>query len=413
MTVSGLLANRALWWERLGAFAGQGALPSLLRGVVWFWCADILFTGFASAFAYSMFGVQGVLGYLFLTQFAIIAGYLANMAVLHRFQVQPWKAYRAGSACIFVGLLAAGLLSSELAMLGAMAAIGGAGRGIAFSSRVWLELHHTDAALRERYLGLGEATGALLRLVVPVVAGIMLAQATGPGQADNFHPLFIWAGALGTVGTLLFFGTPLVSVPPGPLNLKQAFSSGTIWRTAPFFVVDGAGLALRTALFVAGAMALVGSAAKYGLVEAGASCFAIGLLVWRARHATPDPSLPRLRNNLLLLGFGWLMLLLALKYVVLLPLFVAAYALGTPLVTMVKTGLSLKAMALPGISTQDAMSSRMLLFCFGRMLVLGISWLLTASASAALSKGHLAILVGVALALLPLEYYYAKRLHQT
>lgn len=410
MTVSGLLANRALWWGRLGAFAGQGALSSLLRGVAWFWCADILFTGFASAFAYSKYGVQGVLAYLFLSQFAIVAGYLANMVVMHRFQVQPWKAYRAGSACIFVSLLTAGSLSGELAMLMAMAAIGGAGRGIAFSARVWLELHHTDASLRERYLGLGEATGATMRLVIPVVAGIMLAKATGPGQGDNFHPLFVWAGALGIIGTMLFFGTPLSTTPPGPLNLRQAFSTGAIWRTAPFFVVDGAGLALRTALFVAGAMALVGSAAKYGLVEAGASCFAIGLLVWRARHATPDPSLPRLRNNLLLLAFGWLMLLSALKYAVLLPLFVAAYAWGTPLVAMVKTGLSLKAMALPGVTTQDAMSSRMLLFCFGRMLVLGVSWLLTASA--ALSKGHLVILVGIALALLPLEYYYAKRLHK-
>jgi hypothetical protein len=410
MTISGLLANRAQWWGRLGAFAGQGALPSLLRGVGWFWCADILFTGFASAFAYSNYGVQGVLAYLFLTQFAIVAGYLANMVVMARFKVEPWLAYRAGSACVFGGLLAAGLLPSALVMLVAMALIGGAGRGIAFSSRVWLELHHTDASLRERYLGLSEATGALLRLVVPVLAGVVLARAAGPGQEDNFRPLFLSAGAFGIVGTFLFFGRPLSTPLPGPLNLGQAFGSAAIWKTAPFFVVDGAGLALRTALFVAGAMALVGSAAKYGLVEAGASCFAIGLLVWRARHATPDPSLPRLRNNLLLLGFGWLMLLLALQYVVLLPLFVAAYALGTPLVTMVKTGLSLKAMALPGITTQDAMASRMLLFCFGRALVLGVSWLLTASAS--LSKGHLAILVGIAILLLPLEYYYAKRLHQ-
>jgi hypothetical protein len=397
---------RAQWRQRLSALLQQGAVTSLLRGAMWFWCAEILYTSFGSAFAYSYAGVQGVLVYMFWTQLPGVVSYLGNFSLMARYAWEPWQTYRAGVATMFLSLLAAGLLPTPFMVLTALAVIGGAGRGIAYSSRFWLELHHTQGAQRERYLSLAEAVGALSRLCIPVISGILLAKASQ--GTDNFGPLFAVFGVLGLAGCLLWFGNSLKTTIPGPLNLRQPFSAANFWRTAPFFMVDGAGLALRTTLFVSGAMAVVGSAANYSWVEASASCVAIGLLLWQARHPAPEPSLGRLRNNLLLLGFGWLMLLLALQFSVLLLFFVAAYALGTPLVSMVKSGLSMKAMALPGVELQDAMSSRMLLFIVGRLAVMGGCWALTAGLTA--SKNNIAMLIGMAILLMPLEYYFAKRL---
>jgi hypothetical protein len=396
--------------------AAPPAMATLLQGALWFWCADILYTGFASAYAYSIRGVHGVLAYLFATQAVIVLAYLLNLHALHRRCYGALQGYRGGVAAMFASLVAAGLLESDLAVLAALAAIGGAGRGAAFGARIWLELHHTQSTLRERYLGLSEAAGALLRLLIPLGASLLLALMTagtagtaGP-ETDNYQVLFLGAGLLGLAGLAACWGGTLDTPAPGPVRLRQPYSSRAFWASAPFFVVDGAGLALRTALFVSGAMAVVGSAAGYGMVEAGGSCCAIGLLLWRARHAAAEPSLPRLRLYLAVLGLGWVMLLVALRYPLALPVFIAAYALATPLVAMVKGGLNLKGLVLPGIAPQDAMASRMLLFSAGRMLAMGIGWL--ATSAAVMSAQNIVLLAGLALLLLPLEYHYSKALNR-
>lgn len=378
-------------------------ISTLLRGAMLFLTADIFYTGFGSAYAYAHRGVQGVLIFLALSQLISTLAYVANVYRMQGHDRTALQGYRAGIAGMFASLLVASFLVRDLAVLGSLAFLGGAARGVAFSSRTWLELSHTRTAMRERYLGISEALGALLRLAGPLLSGALLFWLN-----DNFYVLF---GAVGAAGLALVeptFRAKLATAPPGKLQPVKTLLSKKFWSTSPFYIMDGAGHALRTALFVSGAMAIVGSAAGYSLVEALASFFAAGLLWWHAHRPAHQPSLARLRNSVVLLGFGWLCLMLALVQPLVLPVFVAAYAIGNPLVTMVKSGLTLKGLAAAGTAPQDNLIARMMLLTLGRFSALGLAFALTSWTVSA--RANIVVVAALALLLLPFEYYYARKL---
>jgi len=372
----------------------------LMRGVLLFLLADIFYTGFGSAYAYARFQLPGVLFFLFVSQVLSPITYLANLRFMRK---SAMKSMRLGIVGMFLAVLAVGLLEAHWSGVAVLAIIGGAGRGVAFCSRTWLEIKHTASVVRERYLSRMESIGTLLRVVAPLLAAGILAV-----SGDAFAPLFIGVGVLGVL--LTWWGVPvaLETEAPGAVMVRQTLARADFWRTAPFYLLDGAGHALRTALFVSGAMAVVGTAAGYGSVEAAASIMAAGLLWWQSLRPRSEPSLSRLRNSLLLLVVAWCALLGALVVPGVLVVFVAAYALGNPLVTMTKGGLTLKGLSASGVTVQDSMAARMLLLTLGRFSSLGLA--LAISVGIPSLEWRFGALVALALLLIPLEYLFAARI---
>jgi hypothetical protein len=294
-------------------------------------------------------------------------------------------------------------LSTPLLGVFVLAGIGGTCRGLAFSSRTWLELHHTAGAVREGYLARTEALGTLLKLVVPVTATLFMSVG-----ANEFAMFFVFAGVVSLMGCLLALKLRIESPAEHPVNPGGLLNNMSYWRTGPFYVVDGAGHALRTGLFVSGAMSVIGSAKGFGMVESAASLCAAALLWYQSRNPKDAPSLESLRNCMAVIVLAWAALMGALGFVWLLPVFVAAYAVGHPLMTVAKSSLTLKGLAQKGVPALDNLIGRMLLLTTGRVSALGVAW--TLSYVSAKPQWQLAITCLIATALLPLDYFYARRL---
>lgn len=385
----------------------RGTEPSsvLLRSVILFVAADIFFTGFASAFAFTQHGVLGVLGLIATQQTLSAVGYSTCFYWMRGDTERPLQLQRWGVTGMFLSMALAGASPWPAVSLVLLGTLGGLSRGTAWSARTWMELHHTKGAGRQAYLALSESGGTLLKLAGPLVsAGILFA------FHDSFRALFVTAGSLGLAALWALPRTRLQTPVPDVIRPLEPWSRAEYWRTAPFYAVDGFGHALRNALFVSGAMAIVGSAARYGLVETLSSILAAGFLALQAGRAKSEPSLHRLKWSLLLLASGWLCLVGALHLPILLPAFIAAYAIGNPLVTVVKNGLTLKGLAGAGGTPQDNAIARIWLLLAARLSALGISAILVTVAVD--PRLGLALVVGLALALMPFEYLYAKRLAQ-
>lgn len=375
----------------------------LLRSVILFVAADIFFTGFASAFAFTQHGVLGVLGLIATQQTFSAIGYSSNFYWMRAGEHRPLQLQRWGVMGMFLSMSLAGASPWPLLSLAFLGALGGLSRGTAWSARTWMELHHTQGTNRQSYLALSESGGTLLKLVGPLVsAGILFV------FQDSFRALFLSAGVFGLVTMVLLPRSPLSTPVPDVIRPWEPWKRAEYWRTAPFYTLDGLGHALRNALFVSGAMAVVGSASAYGLVETGSSLLAATFLALQARRPKPEPSLKRLKWSLLLVATGWLCLVGALHLPLLLPFFIAAYAIGNPLVTVVKNGLTLKGLAGAGGTTQDNAIARIWLLLVARLSALAFAALLV---NAVLDpvQGLMAV-VGLAVALMPLEYHFAKRL---
>jgi hypothetical protein len=143
-------------------------------------------------------------------------------------------------------------------------------------------------------------------------------------------------------------------------------------------------------------------------VETCSSVVAAVFLAYQAQRPTAEPSLKRLKLSLALMAIGWLSLLGALHVATLLPVFVAAYALGNPLMNVVKNGLTLKGLAATGGTKHDNAIARIWLLAFARLTSLCVAACLVQWASS--PQQGLTYVVGLALLLLPFEYRFAKRL---
>lgn len=165
---------------------------------------------------------------------------------------------------------------------------------------------------------------------------------------------------------------------------------------------------MRQALFVSGTIAVVGSVSAYGALESAASLVAALFMAWLSTRKSDGPSMRRLAYSLCVVGASWLLLLGALKLPLLLGGFVLLYALGNPLLISVKASLVLKGLASGTDSAQDNALARELMLMSARLAALVLAAVL-----AHLSSGLTEALVGVVvlmLALLPLEYAFARRI---
>ncbi len=394
--------------------SAPSAIDGLVRGALLFIVADSLFGSFGTAFVFSQCGLRGVLAFMIGWQLVSTAAYVVNVYQFKKGGTYAARTYRNGVAGMMAAVLTTGVLTTFLhraspvgvpvwlpvVLLGVL---GGGARGRAFSARTWLELNLTGGSQRQGYLSRTEALGTLLRLGIPLLAAAVLAWAH-----NAFGLFFVMAGGAGFVCVLVFSQAGTVAPAAIPAQPWKLLGNKSYWKTAPFYVVDGAGHALRTGLFVSGAMAVIGSASKYGLVDTGASLCAAGLLWWQSRHPASAPSLKTLRRSLALMGFAWLALFAALRQPLLLPLFVAAYALGNPLITVVKSGLTLKGLAQAGAAPQDNLIARMMLLTLGRVSALSLALAVTYAMATPTAQ-----LVGsclLAAAMLPLDYIYSRRL---
>jgi hypothetical protein len=377
----------------------------LLRQVLLFAAVDVLFLSFAMAFAFTQYGLQGALLYL-AAQYALsAAGFLGAFWRMQAEQHSASKVFRWGIGGMLVGLLAGGAVSSPAASLACLA-LAGFGRGMAWASRQWMEMHHTKGASREAYLALFQSVMTVFKLVGPLAAAGLLYV-----SHEDFHPLFLVIGATGLVVLLVLGrGEALETPAPGRPRPWQTLCSPEYWKTAPFYLLEGAGAALRQALFVSGTMTVVASVSAYGVLDAMASLAAAGCLAWLARHPAPGPSLRRLQVSLAIVGVSWLLLLGALHLPYLLVGFVATYAFGTPLLMTVKASLVLKGLSSAGSAAHDNAMARELLLAVARLVALGLAAIL--ASSVVTPTAGLQLVVGLVLLLLPLEYHYAKRLAQ-
>jgi hypothetical protein len=372
----------------------------LLQGVLMFVFVEVFFTGFGAAFAYSSHQLAGVLTFLLVSQVMSPITYIANLHAIKRGGNSAARHMNLGTATMFLSIMLGGMMEGHAGASIVMAAIGGAGRGVAFCSRTWLEIKLTRHAVRERYLSRLESLGTILKVAIPLVASGVLAV-----SSDRFIWLFLGVGLLGTIFTLIFVPVDIESDAPDRIGLKESIRQRGVWATAPFFLADGAGYAVRTAMFVSGAMAVVGSAAGYASIEAGASLLAASILWWISTKHKTEPSLSRLRDSLTLMAFAWGGLVAALHEPWALAVFVAGYAAANPLVTMCKRGLTLKEFSNPHTSVSAGMAARMLLITGGRFIGLGVA--LAINAMVQEQSMRLICLVLFALLLIPAEYYSA------
>ena len=394
----------------------SSASSPLLKAALLFIGADVLFSSFGTAFVYASFGVAGVLLFMVGWQLASTTAYIANVYQFGRGPHQAFGAYRIGLYGLLATLACAGLAlvagrhglwptnwPLDQAVLWLLLLAGGACRGISFSARTWLELKNTQGAAREAYLLRAEALGTVLKVALPLLSALALKL-----SADDFGVLFL-ATATPTLAVALPVLRTSVACPPAvPQAPWRLLTMSSYWATAPFYMLDGAGHALRTALYVSGAMAAVGSAAAFGMVEATSSLAAAALLWWQSHRPRVQPSLGKLGLSQALLALGWLSLMGALRLPWLLPLFVAAYALSHPFITVVKSGLTLKGLAQTQACAQDNLIARMVLLTLGRLGALLLA--LAIARQAGSPQGQLLCVCVPALLVLPLEFFYARRL---
>lgn len=376
----------------------------LWRSTLAFQAVETFFTGLVGAYAFQQAAVPGVLAFIAVQQFVTLAGH----AWANRMMSSPaWPALRtqrAGVAGLAVILLVAGLapLPSPWNLV-LLSAGGGFCRGVTYGARLWMEANLKGGGVRQSYLAMTEASGVVLRLSAPSVA---LAFLWFSPRVEN---VFFAAGILALV-FLVLSKAPAVSFgAPGPTRLLTLWRQREYWATAPYYFVEGMGHALRTALFVSGAMTVVGSIKGYALVEIGASLVAAGLLVAQSRKAVAGPSLHRLRLYLALLGAGWVALAAAMAQPWLLPVFVVLYAFSFPLVSTQKAGITLTGIVKAPGSRESNLMGRAVLLVVARV---GILALFLVAYLMGVPQAHLLLgMVGCAVLLLPLEYATAKHLH--
>lgn len=378
----------------------------LLRQVLLFAAVDVVFLGFAMAYAFTHHGLKGTLLYL-AAQYALsTVGFIGAFWLMQSVQHTPTRMFRLGIAGMLVGMLAVWVSPSPWMGLASLT-LAGAGRGMAWGARQWMEMHHTRGQARESYIALLQTATTVFKLVGPLFAAALMY-----ASRDNFQALFAVIGVTGLA--VLWANRDSEGLPtplPGPPRPLQTLLKRDYWQTAPFYVLEGAGASLRQALFVSGTMTVVASVSAYGVLDACSSLAAAACLAWLASRPAPGPSLTRLQMSLGLVGLSWLLLLGALKLPLLLAGFVAVYAFGTPLLMTVKASLVLKGLATAGSEPHDNAMARELLLVGARLAALVLAAVLASTVVE--PRTGLVAVVGLVLLLLPLEYRFAKALAQS
>lgn len=280
--------------------------------------------------------------------------------------------------------------------------MGGLARGVTYGTRLWMEAQLGGPGVRQRYLSMVEASSTLCKVVAPAWALLLLS------VTDRFESIFLSGGLLFLALLAVTRAQRSTFRVPQPYQLVALWWQKAYWGNAPYFLVEGAGHALRTALFVSGAMTVVGSLKSYARVEMCASLLAAAWLLAQGRLALPGPSLRMLRKFLCLLALAWGCLLAALWSSWWLPGFVVLYAVSLPLVSAQKAGVTLNGMVQAQGALETHLMARSLLLTVARVCTLAVFGVVHWWGAPA--RDVLVGMVGAALLLLPLEYWTARRM---
>lgn len=385
-------------------FKGDTPEAVLWRSTLLFVSLDVFFTGLVGAYAFSFAGVPGVLAFIAAQQICTTGGHLASNVMMRRIGGGPHTVQRWGVAGLALCLLiSGGAPVSKEVILAILSCGGGLARGITYGSRLWMEAQLPGALVRHKYFAMVEATATMFKVVAPATALLILT------MTPRFETVYLLAGVLFFI-ILAFTKAGVWDVTlPDPLELGNLLRQSAYWTNAPFFLVEGASHAVRTALFVSGAMTVVGSIKGFAAVEVGASLCAVAWLLVQSRVALPGASMRLLGRYQLILGLAWVSLLLALWKPAMLPVFIVLYALAIPLITAQKNGVTLAGMIRAPVKLEDNLVGRSLLTVVARVVTLaGIGLVYLAGAS---PFQLLVAMTGVALVLLPIEYITAGHLH--
>ncbi|WP_298231215.1 hypothetical protein [uncultured Azohydromonas sp.] len=385
-------------------FHSPSAEAVVWRSTLLFVGVDVFYTGFVGAYAFTHGQVLAVLLFIAGQQAATVLGQVAANRLMAREAWPALRLQRAGVAALAGTLVLAGALPVPVtARLVLLCGLGGLARGLSYGARLWLEANLPGAAVRQAYLCAVEAAATLLKLFAPLWALLVFRL-----FSESLAVVFLSAG-LAALALLACMRHEPLSLPPARKAAVLALlRQPRFWRTAPYYVVEGAGHALRLSLFVCGAMTVVGSLSGYAWVEALASLLGAGLLTRQALRAQSGPSLRTLRRLLGLMALAWASLLAALQVPWFLFFFVAGYAVGLPLVNAQKMGVTLGGMVKEGASLEASLLGRSIVLTASRVGTLG----LCASLSLMGWTPRMLLLgmVGLTLALLPLEYWTAHRM---
>ena len=377
----------------------------LWRSTLMFVALDVFFTGLVGAYAYSHAGVLAVLLFIMVQQTCSMLGQVLSQSAMHRYSLAPLRAQRVGVYGLALTLLAAGLAPIPVPyLLIILCFCGGFARGMTYGARLWMEAQLVHAGRRQHYLSMVEGSAIVFKLAAPSLSLLVLS------FTPRFETIFLLAG---TAFCMLLAATPAkrgIFNSPEDYQLLALWRQKEYWRTAPYFLVDGAGHALRTALFVSGAMSVVGSLKDYAMVEICAGILAATWLFSQSRVALTGPSMKKLRKFLALLALAWACLLGAMWQPLLFPVFVVVYTLSLPLVNAQKSGVTLGGMVKADGGVESNLMARSILLTISRIATLGAfiaAYLMGSSA-----KALLIAMAVTAILLLPIEYWTARRLHR-
>lgn len=384
---------------------GQEPEAVLWRSTLMFVALDVFFTGLVGAYAFVHAGVLAVLVFIMVQQACSMLGQVVAQHAMHQKGVAPLSAQRMGVLGLALTLFTAGALPLPVpVLLVGLCLAGGFARGLTYGARLWMEAQLNDAGRRQHYLSMVEASSIVFKVAAPSWSLIVLS------MTPRFETIFLSAGLVFCALLFMTRASHAIFDQPSGYQLRALWMEKDYWRTAPYFVVEGAGHALRTALFVSGAMSVVGSLKAYAMVEVCAALLAAGWLFSQSRAVLTGPSLSRLRKFLMLLALAWSCLLGAMWLPMLFPAFVVLYTLSLPLVNAQKAGVTLGSMVKATGGVESNLMARSILLTVARVSTLGVfvaAYLLGSSAHALLVAMSL-----TAILLLPLEYWTANRLYR-
>ena len=377
----------------------------LWRSTLMFVALDVFFTGLVGAYAYTHAGVLAVLMFIMAQQAFSMVGQLVAQRAMHKHRLAPLRAQRMGVWGLALTLFITGIVPAPVQyLLVILCLAGGFARGLTYGARLWMEAQLSNAGRRQHYLSMVEASGIVFKIAAPSWSLLVLS------FTPRFETIFLSAGAVFCLLLLATRASNGIFTSPVGYELTALWKQREYWRTAPYFVVEGAGHALRTSLFVSGAMSVVGSLKSYALVEMCASILAAGWLFSQSRAVLSGPSLSKMRKFLTLLALAWGCLLGALWQPLLFPAFVVLYTLSLPLVNAQKAGVTLGGIAQAHGGIESNLMARSILLTAARVSTMGIfvgAYFLGSSAHTLLIAMSL-----TAMLLLPVEYWTARQLYR-
>ena len=330
-------------------------------------------------------------------------GYWAGLVRLRRADQAGGSVLREGILVMALSLALAGLFPSIL-MASPVLALGAFGLGLAWSERQWREFHDSTNDNRDSYLALLQMAVTTIGVLAPVVVAGLLAW-----KASRPMTVLLMVGAA-LFGATLTVRPRLAAHPCQPFRAWPPKLPSGFWKQGTYFVFDGMGEILRSAIFVAGVVTVLRNLAPYNLATAVTSLFTALALAWIAKHQSAQNRLHRLALALGLSALAWVTLAVALGHSAAFPVFLVLYSFSIPLLQATKHSLIIKGLSQPGQSLEESTMTREWLLMLVRVPAMAMAAFVTYLSRSPLQS--VTILCVLLVAMAPLEFWSARAVHR-